>query len=217
MSTDRLVNTGDPSEAEGNADVRERILVAARAAFVRRGYAATSLQVIATAAGVTKPMIYYYFGNKEGLYRSLIESVLIPFHADILRLSTLKGATRDKLTRMAELYLSFVQEHAEAMHLLLSATLAQPDRGAPPLDIGALHAAGREFLAGLLDEAEAQGEVRAVNREVFAAALRGSLAAWAFHHTLHARESTHPHAARDIIDILWRGIAMNPQEDTNRD
>jgi AcrR family transcriptional regulator len=48
---------------------RERqLLDLAERAFAERGYHAVSMDEIAVAAGVTKPIIYTYFGSKEGLF-----------------------------------------------------------------------------------------------------------------------------------------------------
>ena len=43
-------------------------LSAARELFARKGYSGTSVREIVAAADVTKPVLYYYFRNKEGLY-----------------------------------------------------------------------------------------------------------------------------------------------------
>jgi len=53
------------------AEVRERLLSCASELFTRKGYAATTVREIVTAAGVTKPVLYYYFKNKEGIYLEL--------------------------------------------------------------------------------------------------------------------------------------------------
>src|SRR3954447_27064919 len=51
--------------------VRERqMLAVAERAFAERGYHPASVDAIAEAAGITKPMVYAYFGSKEGLYRA---------------------------------------------------------------------------------------------------------------------------------------------------
>ena len=51
--------------------VREReMLHVAERAFAARGFHAASVDAIADGAGITKPMVYAYFGSKEGLYRA---------------------------------------------------------------------------------------------------------------------------------------------------
>jgi TetR/AcrR family transcriptional regulator len=58
--------------------VRERLLEAARALFLRYGYRAVSSRQIGAAAGVNFAMIRYYFGGKPGLYREILQGVLPP-------------------------------------------------------------------------------------------------------------------------------------------
>jgi AcrR family transcriptional regulator len=54
--------------------VREqRILEVAGRVFAARGYHAASMEEIAGRADITKPVIYAYFGSKEGLYVAYIE------------------------------------------------------------------------------------------------------------------------------------------------
>lgn len=55
-------------------DVRARLLAGATTLFARKGYAATTIREIVEAAGVTKPVLYYYFTNKEGLYLELMKA-----------------------------------------------------------------------------------------------------------------------------------------------
>jgi len=58
------------------AEVRERIFQSALRHFSQKGFAATSLREISEDALTTKPMIYYYFGSKEGLYGSIVREIL---------------------------------------------------------------------------------------------------------------------------------------------
>ncbi len=55
-------------------EVREQqMLEAAERAFAARGFHAASVDAIAEASGITKPMVYAYFGSKEGLYRACMQ------------------------------------------------------------------------------------------------------------------------------------------------
>jgi len=58
-------------------NVRERLLHAARELFLRYGYRAVSSRQIGAAAGVNFAMIRYYFGGKPGLYREILQGVLL--------------------------------------------------------------------------------------------------------------------------------------------
>jgi AcrR family transcriptional regulator len=51
----------------------EQTLAAAHLLFAERGYASVTMDEIAAAIGVTKPLLYNYFGNKEQLYIACME------------------------------------------------------------------------------------------------------------------------------------------------
>jgi AcrR family transcriptional regulator len=59
------------TRAQAKAQTRERLLDAAETLFLDSGYAATAMEQIAQAAGVTKPAIYRHFASKEDLFLAL--------------------------------------------------------------------------------------------------------------------------------------------------
>jgi AcrR family transcriptional regulator len=62
-----------PQKRLPRAERRELILESAGRLFGERGYAHTNLDEIATAAGVTKPVLYRHFESKKALYLALLE------------------------------------------------------------------------------------------------------------------------------------------------
>ncbi|GAA1952168.1 TetR/AcrR family transcriptional regulator [Nocardioides panacihumi] len=54
------------------ADREEQIVLAATAVFGSQGFAATSVADVAERAGISKPLIYNYFGSKEGLFTACL-------------------------------------------------------------------------------------------------------------------------------------------------
>jgi AcrR family transcriptional regulator len=64
-------------------DKPEQILQGAMQVFLKHGYADTSMDRVAAEAGVSKHTIYSHFQNKEGLFKALIERlVLRHFHSE---------------------------------------------------------------------------------------------------------------------------------------
>src|SRR5579862_9306624 len=53
---------------------RARILAAATGEFARYGLGGARVDRIAAHAGTNKRMLYYYFGNKEDLFRAVLEA-----------------------------------------------------------------------------------------------------------------------------------------------
>ena len=62
-----------PVRRLGRAERREQILAAATPAFARAGFAATSLDDIATAAGISRAILYRHFDSKSDLYRAVLD------------------------------------------------------------------------------------------------------------------------------------------------
>lgn len=57
---------------EDNA-VRARLMEAAKAEFLRCGYAKASLRTIAREAGVSTGSVYFFFGSKEALFHAVVD------------------------------------------------------------------------------------------------------------------------------------------------
>ena len=62
--------------AKTSSDPRQRLLDAGLKLFANRGYAGTAVQDITEEAKVTKPTLYYYFENKEGLFQALVDQAM---------------------------------------------------------------------------------------------------------------------------------------------
>ena len=57
------------------AEREEQIVAVAITEFAAQGYARASMVAIAARAGISKPLIYQYFGSKDGLYLACLHSV----------------------------------------------------------------------------------------------------------------------------------------------
>jgi AcrR family transcriptional regulator len=64
-----------PRPKANDGVVRARIIGAARVVFAEKGYSGAKVDEIVARAKTTKPMVYYYFGSKEGLFASVLEDV----------------------------------------------------------------------------------------------------------------------------------------------
>lgn len=58
------------------------LLAAALTLFVDKGYAATSLERVASHAGVSKGTLYLYYESKEALFKAVIQEGIIPVIAE---------------------------------------------------------------------------------------------------------------------------------------
>ena len=96
----------------------QQILDVAGAIFARAGYHSASMDEIADAAGVSKPMLYAYFSSKEGLYLAYIRRA----GGQLLQRLVSARAPHDSASallraRITE-FLSFVEEHGDGWKVL---------------------------------------------------------------------------------------------------
>lgn len=65
------------------ADRPREILDAALTVFVTKGFAATKLDDVAVAAGISKGLLYRYFDNKAELFKEVIRQTLVTTIRDV--------------------------------------------------------------------------------------------------------------------------------------
>jgi AcrR family transcriptional regulator len=65
-----------PVDAGRSARKRSAIVEAATAVFLRKGYLGTSMDEIATLAGVSKQTVYKHFADKQGLFTEIVSSTV---------------------------------------------------------------------------------------------------------------------------------------------
>jgi len=68
---------------EEAAATRDSILDAAEKLFVQQGVSRTTLQHIATEAGVTRGAIYWHFDDKGALFNAMMERATLPLEAEL--------------------------------------------------------------------------------------------------------------------------------------
>lgn len=77
-----LTQQPSPKIAKKSAK-RARILAAALSEFSKNGYSGASMQAIATRAEVSKPTLYQYIGQKDDIFRAVLDQgraiILAPF------------------------------------------------------------------------------------------------------------------------------------------
>jgi AcrR family transcriptional regulator len=118
---------------------RERqMLEVAGQSFAEHGFHAASMDEIARRAGISKPMLYQYFGSKEGLYVAFVRQQGTAL-LEAMRNATAPGADPARALRAGTLaFLGYVDEHRSGWELLYREAANQ---GGPlAAEIAALHA-----------------------------------------------------------------------------
>lgn len=93
----------DRDDPRSQAIVRE-----ARRRFMAEGFAATRVEPIARAAGVSTATLYGFFPSKQHLFRAVITNASDDFSAQMEHVRVSTGSARDQLIRFATTYATFM-------------------------------------------------------------------------------------------------------------
>ena len=176
------------------------MLHAAERAFADRGFHAASVDAIAEASGITKPMVYAYFGSKEGLYKACMERARARLLAALQDGVDTSAPPDQQLWHGLLAVFSFVEQQHDSWAILLG----EVTQGTGPF--AAEGAAVRRELSALIAEllrraAAAEG----LQTDELARALRGageSLAVWWGEHPEQKAEQV----ALVLMNFAWNGL-----------
>jgi outer membrane protein len=148
--------------ASAPADPRHRLLDAGLKLFANRGYAGTSVQDIISEAAVTKPVLYYYFESKGGLFQALVDQAMDERLRLMQEAATPGKPTVEQLTDIIVALTDFARRQPDLLRLCFAIAFAAPGEmpegfrrpgkmGESYFFVHGLIAAGRE--SGVLDPA----------------------------------------------------------------
>jgi AcrR family transcriptional regulator len=140
-------------------ETRKQILRAALKHFANAGYAATSVQQIVGDAKVSKPALYYYFGDKAGLFEALVNEAL----AERLRVMQEAAARGENFREQAREILTalfeYFQKNRELTRIAFSTAYAAPGEIPAIPDYLNLCRRNIEFIHSLIKAAQKSGEL----------------------------------------------------------
>jgi AcrR family transcriptional regulator len=105
------------------AGTRSRILEAATQEFARFGLGGARVDRIAARAGANKRMLYYYFGDKDDLFRAVLEATYERIRNAEHQLRLLELPPVEAISRLVEFTWRYYLEHPEFLTLLNSENL----------------------------------------------------------------------------------------------
>jgi AcrR family transcriptional regulator len=97
---------------------REQLLEVALHVFAGRGFHQTSMNDVADAAGVTKPVLYQHFTSKRALYLELLELVSLRLMAAIDEATSTAAGPREQVEEGLRAYFRFVVDSADEYQLM---------------------------------------------------------------------------------------------------
>ena len=102
---------------------RQQLFEVARERFAQQGFHATSMDEIAEAAGVTKPVLYQHFPSKRALYVELLEETGRQLLSTLADATALAGSLRERVELGFRAYFRFAVGNRSAFMFLLGTSL----------------------------------------------------------------------------------------------
>lgn len=104
------------------AQRRAQLIDVATEKFGERGFHPTSMDDIAEAAGITKPVLYQHFASKEDLYIAVITHIGAMLEAKIHEIGTDTSSTRERIQRGIAMFFELAEEHGSTFTLFFGRT-----------------------------------------------------------------------------------------------
>jgi TetR/AcrR family transcriptional regulator len=184
--------------------IANKLLNAAVRLFAHKGYPATSTREIVEAAGVTKPMLYYYFQSKEGLLAAAIGHFLDEFYERLRQVVAEPLPAHRLLVEVVWIHLDFCQQHKPFARLFYALYFG-PDDQKGLVDLRKSTEGGHELLMQVVAQAIAAGSVRTDCIDDMTMTLHGMINIWVMAALNDEAELTYELAER-IVDNMLHGF-----------
>ena len=172
--------------------------------FGERGYRAVSMDEIAARVGVSKPMLYHYYGSKERLFLACLARARTRMRDAIMAGATTSDKPGEQLFNTLVTWFRFIDEHPATWNLFIDEGLLE--FGEASEEIEAIRSEHQEIIAALIAVHAPPGHLAdPIEIEVVAAAISGvgeRITRWRTRNPGLTPERT----ARHLMQLLWLGM-----------
>ncbi|PZS33641.1 MAG: TetR family transcriptional regulator [Pseudonocardiales bacterium] len=180
---------------------REQLLDVGRSLFAERGFEATSIEEIASRAGVSKPVVYEHFGGKEGLYAVVVDREMQAL-LDRVTGALTGGHPKELLEQAALALLVYIEEQTDGFRILV--------RDSPVVSTGGNFSSLLNDIASQVEYVlAAEFKSRGFETKLaglYSQALVGMVALtgqwW-----LEARKPKRDEVAAHLVNLAWNGLS----------
>ncbi len=179
---------------------RRQLLDTARGVFAERGFHSTSMNDIADAAGVTKPVLYQHFRSKRDLYRVVLEDVGGRLEDTIAKAAAGAPGPREQVEAGFRAYFRFVAEEQDAFQVLFGGDTRRDPEFAR--QAAATETSIATAIAGLIDIEGIEPEHQALLAHGLVGLAEGASRRW-----LADGDRSDPSVlAAQVAELAWAGL-----------
>ena len=99
--------------------MEQKIIEAAKATFLKKGFKDTNMSDIAAEVGLTRPAMHYYFRTKERLFQAVFGDILMTFLPKVSGIITSDAPLEEKIGAIADAYLAILKENPQLPMFLM--------------------------------------------------------------------------------------------------
>ncbi len=85
-------------------NIEKKILAAAQEVFLEKGYAGTNMTLIAQAAGIGRPALYYYYRTKDKIFNELFTTMVRSFIPDVIEIIRMDRPIEERIEAFVSRY-----------------------------------------------------------------------------------------------------------------
>jgi AcrR family transcriptional regulator len=147
-------------KAERSARTREALLTRCLHLFAQRGFSSTSMDDVATAAGVTKGAIYWHFSSKEEIFHAILDRIRQQWQEIVHVPVSARSSPDEQLAQLFDAYAELFHRSPDICLFLQQVTLDRQNK-AFAARVAKVFASTARFIAGIIDEGKTRRIMRA--------------------------------------------------------
>mgnify|MGYP003638158622 CR=1 FL=1 len=195
-------------------EAETKLLNSALRLFSQQGYEGTSIREIIEGAGVTRPVLYYYFENKEDLFRRLFET---KFSELIERIDAAASRDETAVQRLKGIIASAFElgeESSESVRLILQVLFSPPEQG-PPLDRNRLIRQRFKIVEAVIRRGLDQQELSGGDSQSLTLVFLGIMDMHMMAKSSRAETRLSPELAATLVDFFVAGAQYREHPETS--
>jgi AcrR family transcriptional regulator len=198
MQTTNEINT-----LENNA--RERLLETATELFAEKGYASASVREIVEKAGVSKPVLYYYFKSKEGLFYAILEWAAEVQQEILNEIFEARGTVLERFIFLYRRVYEGIRQY-QSLYIMIHGLIYGPPQGVPEYDFARYQRRMLDAVKRIYTEGVSKDEIRNVDAEEVAFLVLG-LMDFSLNMDMVLPELADPQRPERLLRLAFQGLS----------
>ncbi len=182
------------------AERREQLIGVAISVFAQQGFHTTSMNDVAEAAGVTKPVLYQHFSSKRDLFLELLTDIGEQLRSRIAKATADAGGPRQQIEEGFRAYFDYMDSNTDAYRVLFGAGARRDP------EFASLTAAVEESIAEAIAELIVVDGRPAEDRDLIAHTIVGMTEAASRYWLGHDRNPPVDQLADSVARLAWSGM-----------